>query len=77
MVAPKKILTEMRRIQRKFLWGGRDDKYKWELVKWGTVCTPKLNEGLGLRDPETNNDIMGAKIWWQWIKHEQEPWAKI
>lgn len=77
MATPKKILKEMRRLQRKFLWGGRDDKNKWALVNWDTVCTPKLNGGLGLRDPETNNDIMGTKIWWRWIKHEQEPWAKI
>ena len=61
MAAPKKIPTKMRRLQRNFLWGGRDEKIKWALVKWDTVCTPKLNGGLGLRDPETNNDIMGAK----------------
>jgi len=52
MATPKKILKDMRRIQRKFLWGGKDDKNKWALVNWDMVCTPKLNGGLGLRDPE-------------------------
>lgn len=64
-------------MQRTFLWGGKEEKQKWALVNQDTVCTPKLNGGLGLRDPKNNNYIMGAKIWWRWIKHEQEPWAKL
>jgi len=39
------------------------------------MCTPKLKGVLGLRDLETNNEVMGAKIWWRWVKYSNEPWA--
>ena len=42
-----------------------------------TVCKPKDMGGLGIRDPLDINKSMGAKIWWKWITHEEEPWDKI
>ena len=33
--------------------------------------------GLGLQDPEVVGEVQGAKIWWRWYNHKQEPWAKI
>ena len=74
---PKEDPQRDKKTSEKLFVGGRDEKNKWALVNWDMVCTPKLNGGLGLRDPKTNNDIMGAKIWWRWIKHEKEPRAKI
>ena len=47
------------------------------LVDWGTVCKPKKAGGLGLRDPEVENRVMSAKIWWRWVTHTEEPWAKF
>jgi len=29
---------------------------------------PKIQGGLGLWDPRKINQVMGAKIWWQWLK---------
>ena len=52
----------MRNLKWSFLWGGTKGKNKWALVNWKDVCTPKSQGGLGLRDPEHNNTIMGAKI---------------
>jgi len=50
---------------------------KWALVKWDTVCRPKIKGSIGLRDPEYSNTIMNAKIWWQWITNPNKLWAKI
>ena len=32
--------------------------------------------GLGLCDPLDINKEMGPKIWWKWITHQEESWAK-
>jgi hypothetical protein len=37
---------------------------KWALVAWDSLCLPKLKGGLGLRDPELLNVVLGAKTWW-------------
>ena len=75
--APKSILKCIRSIQRNFLWGSSEFKQKWALVDWETVCKPKKVEGLGLRDPEVANKVISAKIWWRWVTHKEEPWAKF
>ena len=46
-------------------------------MKWETVCTPKHHGGLGLWDHEHANVVSGAKLWWRWVTHAQEPWVKI
>jgi hypothetical protein len=38
---------------------------------------PKSQGGLGLRDPGKLNQVMGAKIWWRWLKAPTAAWAKI
>ena len=62
LFAPKSILHEIQSIQRNFLWGGREDKAKFSLVSWDSICHPKLNEGLGLRDPKIMAEVQGAKV---------------
>jgi len=51
LAAPKWVLKEIRNLQRYFLWGNIGQKRKWTLVKWDTVCLPKIYGGAGLRDP--------------------------
>ena len=41
------------------------------------MCRPKEQGGLGLRDPKVMSEIQGEKIWWQWVNHSSEPWAKL
>jgi len=71
----KGILKEIRKIQRKCLWGTNNEKPKWALVSWEKVCRPKNLGGLGMRDPETFNKVFNAKIWWKWVTYKEEPWA--
>lgn len=75
--APKSILKCIRTIQRNVLWGSTKLKQKWALVDWETVCTPKKAGGLGLQDPEVENKVMSAKIWWRWVTYKEEPWVKF
>eukprot|EP00253_Pinus_taeda_P035520 PITA_35520 len=77
MAAPKGVLKAIRQLQRNFLWGNSGPNRKWALVKWKKVCTPKITGGIGLRDPEHSNAVMGAKIWWKWLTSPDTPWARL
>ena len=77
LAAPKWVLKQIKALQRNFLWGASGHNRKWALVKWTTVCTPKHMGGLGLRDPQHSNAIMGAKVWWNWLSKPHSPWARL
>lgn len=66
LAALKWVLKRIRNLQHNFLWGST-----------GQVCKPKIQGGLGLRDPQQSNTLMGARIWWQWVSCPQKLWAQL
>lgn len=46
---PKKVFTEINSILRSYLWGGNDSNRKAPIA-WATVCRPKNEGGLGLKE---------------------------
>eukprot|EP00253_Pinus_taeda_P004733 PITA_04733 len=77
LAVPKWVLKAIKKLQRNFLWGSSGPNRKWALVKREKVCLPKNVGGIGRRDPEHSNMIMGAKIWWKWLSYPNIPWARI
>jgi len=77
LAAPKWVLKAMKQLQRNFLWGSSGPNQKWALLKWEKACIPKNVGGIGIRDPEHSNMIMGAKIWWKWLSNSRTPWADL
>eukprot|EP00253_Pinus_taeda_P028410 PITA_28410 len=77
LAAPKWVLKAIKKLQRNFLWGCSGPNRKWALVKWEKACIPKIGGGIGLRDPEHSNMIMGTKIWWKWLTYPDTQWAQI
>eukprot|EP00253_Pinus_taeda_P011858 PITA_11858 len=77
ILAPTSVITNIRNIQRDFLWGKGEEKKKWALMAWDRVCKPKSHGGLGLHDPGSLNRVIGAKIWWRWLKEIQALGAKL
>eukprot|EP00253_Pinus_taeda_P036591 PITA_36591 len=77
LAAPKWLLKAIKKLQRNFLWGCSGPNRKWALVKWEKASLPKIGGGIGLRDPEHNNKIMGTKIWWKWLTYPDTQWAQI
>jgi hypothetical protein len=77
LAAPKHVIKAIRTLQRNFLWHGHQPNKKWALVGWDKICMPKSQGGLGLRDPGKLNQVMGAKIWWRWLKAPATAWASI
>jgi len=62
---PVQVWKRIVRVQREFLWGGVRGGKKISWVKWDSVCQPKRNGGLGVRDVRVVNVSLLAK--WRWI----------
>jgi hypothetical protein len=77
LVTPKPVIRAIRNLQRGFLWHGHQPNKKWALVGWDKLCKPKALGGLGLRDPGKLNQVMGAKMWWRWLKTPTALWVQI
>jgi len=63
----KGVCTKLKEIFGKFLWEGPKQQRKWALVSWKNLVKRKEEGGLGIRDPEMLNKILGAKLWWRWV----------
>lgn len=74
---PVGVITNIRNIQRDFLWGKGEKNKKWALVAWDKVYKPKSHGGSSIHDPGILNRLLGAKIWWRWLKEIQAPWEKV
>jgi len=75
--APKGVTPHIRNIQREFISDKGEEKNKWTLVAWDNIYKPKTHGSLGLHDPETLSKVLGAKLWWRWLKELVTPWAKV
>jgi hypothetical protein len=45
---PKEVLNKLDWYRSRFFWQGDNHKKKYRLVKWGVVCRPKDQGGLGV-----------------------------
>ncbi|XP_023641338.1 uncharacterized protein LOC111831447 [Capsella rubella] len=61
---PKGCLTTLGRICNAFLWSGAPNSARGAKVAWDTVCTPKEEGGLGLRNLHDINQVFGLKLIW-------------
>ena len=77
MATPKVVLKELRSIHLKFIWGGTRIKKKWDLISRDMVCRLNGQGGPRIRDLRKNNEILGAKILWNWVFDKEEPWEKL
>ena len=63
---------------RKFLWkGGKVQTKKFHLIKWEVVKAPKINGGLGIRDLEHMNKVLGAKLVWRMVSGTRDWWKEV
>ncbi|MCI06179.1 putative ribonuclease H protein, partial [Trifolium medium] len=62
--APVKVVNQIIRIQRNFLWGGGVEDRKLCWVGWEKVCLPKEESGLGIKRLDWFNQALLSK--WNW-----------
>ncbi|MCH79913.1 ribonuclease H protein, partial [Trifolium medium] len=75
MKMPVIVWKEVVKIQRKFLWGGVSDRKRISWVKWETICLPKREGGLGVRDLRIVNTSLLAKWRWRLLQNEDAMWS--
>jgi hypothetical protein len=63
--APKRFLKKADIIRKRMIWQEMEDKKKYHLVKWDTVCFPKDCGGLGVLDLTTMNKSLFCKWLWK------------
>ena len=74
---PPKILQNVDRISRNFLWGLSDNKRKLHLISWKKITKPKKDGGLGLQATKEKNMVLLAKLNWRFRKESDSLWAKV
>eukprot|EP00253_Pinus_taeda_P035212 PITA_35212 len=75
--ASKGVCEKLREIFGKFVCSGPTQQRKWALVSWANLIQRKEEGGLGVRDPEILNKVLGAKLWWRWLQGGTGVWKKI
>ncbi|XP_074283636.1 uncharacterized protein LOC141608172 [Silene latifolia] len=79
-VIPKGIIKNIEAVCRNFLWDNSADYRRTPLVGWDTICRPKDEGGLGLKDQESWNKAMVGRlvdwvstqrdsIWVHWVQN--------
>lgn len=76
--APKKVLREIEKLQRLFLWGGNEEQKKMSWVKWSQVCKPKHKGGLGIKNLYLFNLALLAKWRWRLLNgNNSDTWMRV
>ena len=74
---PQKVAHRLVTLQRNFLWGGDKDYKKIPWVKWETICLPKEEGGLGIKEISKFNEALLGKWIWDLASDQQQLWARI
>ena len=67
----------LKRIQRRFLWGGGLEQKRIAWIKWDQVCMPKDKGGLGIKDIDSFNLALLAKWKWNYMQEKGEIWSRV
>jgi hypothetical protein len=73
---PKGILKKLDFYRSNFSWQGDNHKKKYRLTKWGILCLPKEQGGLGIINLEVQNICLLSK-WLFKLIHEDGVWQEL
>jgi len=76
-MVPKQVVKKIVRLQRNFLWGGSSDQIKIPWIRWETVCLPKEQGGLGVKDITSFNISLLGKWKWDLLQNQGETWTRV
>lgn len=72
-----KVLSNVDRLSRNFLWGSFDNKKKLHLVGWSKITKPKEEGGLAIQAAKEKNIALLAKLNWRLATEPNSLWAKV
>ena len=73
---PVSVANRLEKIQRNFLWGGKEEGTNFHLVNWDTVCSPIKYGGLGVRKLNVFNKALLGKWLWRFGREEESLWRR-
>ncbi|OMO50810.1 reverse transcriptase [Corchorus capsularis] len=74
---PQGTIVKLDSMNRRFLWGGSEEKRALHLVCWEDVCRPKIMGGLGLRSMALHNRVLLQKTTWRFLMEPNSLWVKL
>ncbi|PWA71036.1 hypothetical protein CTI12_AA283580 [Artemisia annua] len=72
---PKDVIKTINSILKSFLWSQNDMSKGKAKVAWKSVCQPKVQGGLGLKDLATWNKALLVKHLWN-LANKDTLWVK-
>ncbi|CAN1788099.1 Putative ribonuclease H protein At1g65750 [Linum perenne] len=75
--APVSVITEIERIQKRFLWEGCGDAKRPHLIWWEVVKEPKYLGGLGVLDLRKMNMALLGKWGWRFASEKNAWWRRL
>jgi hypothetical protein len=73
---PKEVLHKLDFYRSRFFWQGDNHKKKYRLAKWGIICKPKDQGGLGVLTLELQNQCLLSKWIFSLVNSEGE-WQQL
>ncbi|XP_056848360.1 uncharacterized protein LOC130498784 [Raphanus sativus] len=74
-ILPKGCIKSIESLCSRFLWSGNIEKKGIAKVDWNTVCLPKEEGGLGLRNFTTWNHVLCLKFIWLILSKSPSLWV--
>lgn len=75
-VLPKHVLDKVTQVCRAFLWGSSVDQRKYTPISWHTLCLPKTEGGMNIRDPIKWNMAALSKLLWHIAQKADSLWIR-
>lgn len=72
---PKRCIKQIESLCSRFLWAGNLEQTHNAKVAWQTVCLPKLEGGLGIRDLVTWNKTLCLRLIWLLFSNSGSLWV--
>ena len=74
---PQKVIKEIEKIMRNFLWKGADGNGGDHLVSWKLVTRPKIKRGLGIGRLKEKNKALLFKWLWRFPLEQESIWTRV
>jgi hypothetical protein len=65
MTPTSSFFRSYRSLVSSFFWGTKDDRRRHHWVSWDTICRPKNEGGLGIRNPKDICAAFACKLWYR------------
>ncbi|WMV11771.1 hypothetical protein MTR67_005156 [Solanum verrucosum] len=74
---PGKVVENLDKLRRKFLWQGNKDGKGYSLVNWETALLSKDRGGLGIKNLKLQNESLLKKWLWRYTEERNALWKEV